>query len=339
MKNAMRKSLLTAGVVAAAMTMTAQADVPLTLNLGVGQWSFDSNLDMEDHATPILGAEWALNNNWALELMYAEDDTDTVSTNLKTEIKSWSLGALRYAGESESVRPYVGFGMGELAFERGAWDNVQTAVNAAAGFRFMLTDRLGARLEARAIHTLDNDDTNVLISAGLNYFFGDTSPKAAPVAAPVARVDSDGDGVYDDEDQCPGTAAGVRVDSFGCPLPVAQVASIKLNVNFATNSAAVTERYFSDIAELAAFLNRFSDVDVMIEGHTDNTGAEAYNQKLSQRRAQAVADVLVNEHGIDRSRLQAQGFGESAPVASNDTAEGRAANRRVMATLEVEYSE
>ncbi len=335
----LRNTLIAAGL-AAAVAIPAQADVPLTANLGVGQWSFDNNLDVVDHATPILGLEWALNNKWALELMYAEDETDTTSTNLETEVKSWSLGALRYAGDSEHVRPYVGLGMGELELENDAWDNVQTTLNAAAGIRFMFTDRFGARVEARAVHTLDNDDTNILISAGLNFFFGSTEPKTEMVVEEeVVVLDSDGDGVNDDVDQCPGTEAGVRVDSFGCPLPVAQVASIRMMVNFASDSTVVTERYFSDIAELAAFLQRFKDVDVVIEGHTDSTGPAAYNQKLSQRRANAVADVLVNEHGIDRARLQAKGFGESDPIASNDTAEGRAENRRVMATLEVEYTE
>ena len=137
----------------------------------------------------------------------------------------------------------------------------------------------------------------------------------------------------------PGTPAGTRVDHVGCPLPVAQVASIKLLVNFDFDSDEVQEKYFSDLSELADFLKRFDDLDVDIEGHTDSSGPEDYNQQLSQRRAQAVVDLLVNQYGIDRSRLEARGYGESQPVASNDTKEGRAANRRVMATLEVEFEE
>jgi OOP family OmpA-OmpF porin len=125
----------------------------------------------------------------------------------------------------------------------------------------------------------------------------------------------------------------------GCPLPVTQVASIKLMVNFGFDSSRVEERYFADLAELGAFLKRFEDVYVDIEGHTDSIGPDDYNQSLSQRRAQAVVDLLVNEHGIAPARLQAKGYGESRPVADNGTSEGRAQNRRVMATLEVEYEE
>ena len=120
---------------------------------------------------------------------------------------------------------------------------------------------------------------------------------------------------------------------------MAQVASIKLLVNFDFDSDDVQEKYFSDLSELADFLKRFDDLDVDIEGHTDSSGPEDYNQQLSQRRAQAVVDLLVNQYGIDASRLEARGYGESRPVESNDTKEGRAANRRVMATLEVEFEE
>jgi OOP family OmpA-OmpF porin len=118
---------------------------------------------------------------------------------------------------------------------------------------------------------------------------------------------------------------------------VAEVASIKLKINFDFDSSKVQEQYFADLNELAEFLKRFSDLQVDVDGHTDSVGSESYNQQLSQRRAQAVVDVLVNEFGIARDRLDPIGFGESQPVASNDTAEGRAMNRRVMATLEVEY--
>ena len=120
---------------------------------------------------------------------------------------------------------------------------------------------------------------------------------------------------------------------------MARVASIKLKVNFAFDSAVVQEQYFNDLRELADFLKRFEDLQVDVEGHSDSTGPADYNQQLSQRRADAVVDMLVNQYGIAARRLEPRGYGESQPVASNDTAAGRAENRRVMATLEVEYEE
>ncbi|MEM9257440.1 MAG: OmpA family protein, partial [Pseudomonadota bacterium] len=190
-------------------------------------------------------------------------------------------------------------------------------------------------LEGRALYSLDESETDLLTTAGLNFYLG----KVDPDPEPVEVLDSDGDGVPDDRDRCPGTPAGTRVDADGCPLAVVKVASIKLMVNFAFDSTVVQEQYFTDLAELADFLKRFSDLQVDVEGHTDNVGPEAYNMTLSQRRAEAVVDVLVNQYGIAADRLEAKGYGETRPIASNDTAEGRAENRRVMATLEVEYEE
>ena len=117
----------------------------------------------------------------------------------------------------------------------------------------------------------------------------------------------------------------------------AQRTSLKVNFDF--DSDVVKEQYFSDVGELAEFLKRFDDIQVDVEGHTDNSGPEEYNQNLSERRAQAVVDLLVNQHGIGADRLRAVGYGESQPVADNATREGRAENRRVMATLEVTYEE
>ena len=186
------------------------------------------------------------------------------------------------------------------------------------------------------LYSLDESRKDTLLSVGLNYYLGKTKADPAPVQA---VGDEDGDGVTDDIDQCPGTPAGTRVDSVGCPLPVAQVASIKLMVNFGFDSSRVQEQYFADLGELADFLKRFEDVFVDIEGHTDSTGPDDYNQSLSQRRAEAVVDYLISEHGIAPQRLQPKGFGESRPIADNNTEEGRAANRRVMATLEVEFED
>ncbi|MBA6412803.1 OmpA family protein [Parahaliea sp. F7430] len=334
---------LAAGVVALASVLAApvNAEVPITINAGIGQWYFDNDRNLDDTATPWVSLEYAFDDNWAAELFYAEDKTN-YRGGADADVSTWQLDMLYYGGSyvggPNRVRPYVAFGMGEIDIDSSTFDTVETTANLGAGLRWMLTPRFGARIEARVLHSFDEHHNDILMTAGLNYYFGKVSADAAPAVA-AAPVDSDGDGVTDDRDQCPGTPAGTRVDANGCPLPVERVASIKLKVNFAFDSANVQERYFSDIKELAEFLKRFDDVDLSVEGHTDSTGPESYNQKLSQRRAQAVVDVLVNQHGIDRSRLVAKGFGESRPVASNDTKEGRAENRRTMATLEVKYAE
>lgn len=339
----MKKLLLTwiTATLLAVAGMSASAEVPITFNLGIGGWMFDGDRELDDTTdTPWTSLEWAFNDKWAAEILYSDDDTSQEKGLFDADVTTWQLSMLYYGGsyigKPMRVRPYAVFGAGEIDIDADFADSVETTLNGGLGLRWMLTKRLGVRLEGRLIYSLDENRRDGFFTAGLNYYLGRVEPKPEPVAAPV---DSDGDGVTDDMDQCPNTPPGTRVDSVGCPLPVAQVASIKLKVNFAFDSAVVQERYFTDLAELAAFLKRFEDLYVDIEGHTDSVGPEDYNMQLSQRRAQAVVDLLVNEYGIAPQRLKAVGFGETSPVASNDTKEGRAENRRVMATLEVEYEE
>lgn len=101
---------------------------------------------------------------------------------------------------------------------------------------------------------------------------------------------------------------------------------------FATDSAALNEQLRSDLRVLAGSLNKYPQSIVTVTGHTDNTGSAAYNQDLSQRRAQSVAGVLRN-NGVAGGRVRTVGAGESQPIATNQTAAGRAQNRRVDITI------
>jgi OOP family OmpA-OmpF porin len=154
-------------------------------------------------------------------------------------------------------------------------------------------------------------------------------------------LDSDGDGVPDYLDKCPGTPAGVKVDKDGCPPPPAPVEKAivekgraTLKVHFDFDKAVVKNQYHDEIGNLAEVLRKYPDLKIMIEGHTDSTGDVNYNERLSLRRAEAVQKYLVEKFGIAASRLSAKGFGESLPVASNATREGRQQNRRVEAAAE-----
>lgn len=152
------------------------------------------------------------------------------------------------------------------------------------------------------------------------------TPRGAKVDANGCELDSDGDGVVDRLDQCPGTPAGTRVNSRGCPL----TQEIRLEgVFFEFNSARLRDDARTRLDQAVGTLKLNPDLQIEIAGHTDSTGPAEYNQNLSQRRAQSVIDYLVR-NGINRSRLTARGYGESEPIASNDTEEGRARNRRVM---------
>ena len=337
------------GFVLSGLTPVAVAEVPITLNAGVAHWYFSSDRDLRDMNSPWAGLEWAFNDQWAAEISFTQDDANNENfPGTDTEVTLANLGMKYYGGSyivdpsagAMRLRPYAVLGAGYFSTDpnySGADKNEDTTINAGLGVRWMLTSRFSASLDGRTVYNVDKSNNDTIAYLGLNYYLGNVNP--APVAAAASCPDEDGDGVCDEFDACLGTPPNTRVDATGCPLPVAQVASIKLKVNFAFDSTVVQEQYFNDLGELAKFLKRFDQVDVSIDGYTDSVGAETYNQQLSQRRAQAVVDMLVNTYGIDASRLKAVGYGEANPVASNDTAEGRAENRRVMASLEVEYSE
>lgn len=119
------------------------------------------------------------------------------------------------------------------------------------------------------------------------------------------------------------------------PVPVlTERAMIDLKVLFDTDKSIVRPEYFSEVAAVAEFMTKYANTDTVIEGHTDSRASDQYNEALSQRRVDAVREVLINQFGIASDRLRAIGYGESRPVATNDTAEGRQLNRRVVAVVE-----
>ncbi len=99
-------------------------------------------------------------------------------------------------------------------------------------------------------------------------------------------------------------------------------------ITFAVDSTQVKSSLLRPLSQIATSLNNYPNTVVQVVGHTDNTGSSSYNQSLSERRASAVASIL-SQNGVAQSRLTRVGFGESQPIASNDTAAGREANRRV----------
>ncbi|MET3717218.1 OmpA family protein [Pseudomonas sp. PvP001] len=155
--------------------------------------------------------------------------------------------------------------------------------------------------------------------------------------------DEDGDGVPDSRDKCPGTPKGTPVDANGCPppapapMPVAaepaplpkEETIVIRNVHFEFDKATLTA---ADRAQLDTVATRLkteaTTARLSVSGHTDSVGRDAYNQRLSEQRAKAVTDYLVSS-GVPRaSVVSVKGMGEAQPVADNDTADGRAMNRR-----------
>jgi OOP family OmpA-OmpF porin len=118
------------------------------------------------------------------------------------------------------------------------------------------------------------------------------------------------------------------------PTPAKEKVTILLNVKFDSDKAVVKEKYHDDIKRVADFMKEFPDTTAEIGGHTDSTASNAYNQKLSEERANSVRQYIIDKFGIDGSRLTAKGYGEDRPITSNNTEEGKQKNRRVEAVVE-----
>ncbi|AZC29300.1 OmpA family protein [Pseudomonas chlororaphis] len=151
--------------------------------------------------------------------------------------------------------------------------------------------------------------------------------------------DEDGDGVPDSRDKCPGTPKGVQVDANGCPpAPVAVVEEVVVvkeetivirDVHFEFDSAKLTAADKTKLDTIATRLKQEApSAQLRVTGHTDSVGSDAYNQRLSEKRARSVTEYLISA-GVPRSSfVSVVGAGESQPVADNKTADGRAMNRR-----------
>lgn len=279
------------------------------------------------------------------------------------------IGTEEFTGYTDSAfKPYVLIGAGQSKIEV---ENQETYVsdltneeiqagtevssskdtigNLGLGAMYRINDALSLRGEARAIHNFDNNWWEGMALAGLEVVLGGhLSPTVAvppqvepevsvpPVVIVEQDVDSDGDGVPDSIDECPGTPMNVVVDERGCPVAVDITDELKmeLRVFFDNDKSAIKDQYKTEISKVAEKMREYPNSSARVEGHASKTGPSArYNQRLSEARAVAVKSMLTNEFGIAPNRLSTVGYGYDRPIAPNDTEEGRAMNRRVYAII------
>ena len=155
------------------------------------------------------------------------------------------------------------------------------------------------------------------------------TPKNAAVDTTGCPMDTDKDSVPDYLDKCPHSLRGVKVDKSGCPVNKKEdLDKLKTGINFKSGSTILTKPSYKTLDDIVYLMQKFADVSLEIQGHTDNVGADEYNENLSQGRAQSVVDYMIRK-GITVDRLRAVGYGPHKPIADNKTKKGRAKNRRV----------
>lgn len=347
----MKKLRLMTAVAAIAMGASyAQADESNPeVYLGALHTNFDKTAFVDDAVSPELGIAFPVNSNFFVELWGSKGLADLKNTtDREADLVRVGLNGLLQFDVWENTKPFVTLGLSNRELEEGADDQSNAFGDLGVGIKhyFGSSDIIG-RLDVIKSQTIDSsefDDLLTRVAVGYNFGErGEKAPEPAPIVAPApapvvvaAPVDSDDDGVFDNEDNCPNTEAGLKVDDAGCAVVLKENVTIELRVNFANNSAEVTSEYFPEIKQVADFLSQYKGTTVEIQGYTDDRGSAEYNRKLSDRRAKAVAEVLTSQFSVESSRVSAKGYGEANFIGDNNTAEGRAANRRVVAEVSAE---
>lgn len=334
----------------------------ITTTFGLNYYMFDSDRKFDNTPGPNVAIGYRFANPWAIEFAYLEANTET-NTGTDVNTDHFRLDGLYHLETIYDITPFFSFGVGNADFESNTGNNGESLVNAGIGAKWWFREKTALRPEFKLFRTSDDSDIDSAFIVSLHHSFSDSRPAPAPepegpkdtdgdgvmddqdacprtpsnasVDARGCAIDSDGDGVADYKDACPGTdLKGARIDSRGCYEMLTEKVSIKLNVEFDYDSAAARPGHRAEVERVFNFMTEYPQTKVTVEGHTDDRGAEAYNQKLSERRAKTIANILTEDFNISSDRVSAIGHGESKPIASNDTSEGRQTNRRVVGVVE-----
>ncbi len=324
--------------------------------VGVSHNDNERFVDSDDTEFGSIGIGRFISENSSLDLSF-----DYTGRNLGSQhhyegnFDSFGLTvALRHYFTDWSWRPYLKVGMGlsqahvSDQHAPGYEDHANPVFDVGAGMGHDLNDSVALRTELA--YRYDMDDHSIpgqdhfgdwIATIGLTVKFGEASSAAVvereittdttvdtvetPPPADCATMDDDKDGVNNCDDKCATSAPGEAVGADGCAAAI--VIDLR-GVNFAFDKSNLTDESTAILDQAVDVLNRYPSLRVEVAGHTDWVGTDEYNQGLSERRAKTVYDYLIAK-GISADRLAGpNGYGERNPIDTNETAEGRARNRR-----------
>lgn len=335
------KRVLLSTIACASLALAANSDYKYEITPLIGGVHTEGNLDLDrNYANAGLSLGFNQFDSFIdqveLGFLRSIEDVGYTGTNDDTGVTRIFTNLIKEYPLTADASLYTLVGAGVEVFDDEAKGNEDGLFgNYGAGIKYKVAEELSLKFDVRHVIEADHGDNNLLYTLGFAVPFGEVA-KAAPVVekpapvetpAPVAAPkDTDGDGVIDNLDECPDTMKGAKVDTVGC------MTLINLNINFDTDKSVIKDSYNSRIAEFAKMMKANPKLKASIEAHTDSVGSNAYNQKLSERRAASTVKALT-DLGVDSTKIKAVGFGETRPVASNETVEGRAENRRVEAVM------
>lgn len=350
----MKKLLLLLSV--SALLFAGQGDYKSELSIGIGGVKPEGNLDLENQLNLGLRYGFRLEEKFFDMVEVGFERASGVNyegSTQGTDINRFFANLIKEYDLIQDTTLYGLVGLGYEDFKNPMFDNNDDGFfQYGVGLKKWLTDDFILKAEVRHGITFDGN-SNLFYNLGVTIPFGKTietkvpvksepvviqeppkpepvivkeKPKPKQIVAKEEPRDDDRDGVLNKYDKCLTTPLGKIVDSDGC------MKIVRLHINFAHDSYEVKDRYMPKIKEVVSFMNENRNYSVTVDGHTDARGSKKYNQVLSLRRANAVMGKL-RELGVDMSRIAVDGYGESSPIATNDTEEGRAENRRVDASF------
>ncbi|EGK8165480.1 fibronectin-binding outer membrane protein CadF [Campylobacter coli] len=319
----MKKLLLCLGL--ASVLLGADNNVKFEITPTLNYNYFEGNLDMDNRYAPGIRLGYHFDDFWLDQLeLGLEHYSDVKYTNstLTTDITRTYLSAIKGIDLGEKFYFYGLAGGGYEDFSKGAFDNKSGGFgHYGAGLKFRLSDSLALRLETRDQISFHNANHSWVSTLGISFGFGAKREKV--VAEQVKEVAIEPRVAVSTQSQCPAEPReGAMLDENGCEK------TISFEGHFGFDKVDINPVFEEKIKEIAQILDENARYDTILEGHTDNIGSRAYNQKLSERRAESVAKEL-EKFGVDKDRIQTVGYGQDKPRSSNDTKEGRADNRRV----------
>jgi len=349
----MKKTILLVGLIGSISTgAIAEDNSKFEAYLGAAQYFWSTDRNLKDTTSLELGAELPVSEKLSVEAWFSDFNADIKRSTTDVKGNRYSFGGL-YHFTNGATRPFVTLGGTHQVFDTHV---DETQVYLGAGVKQYFDNNIVLRGELLGMNSLDNNFNDVGVRLAVGYAFGRDTSKPVIVAAPAPvqkvvkkepvqevkkvvvvpapkPVDSDNDGIIDSLDKCAATNVAFKVDATGCPVMLVENVSIEMDVKFKTSSAVVSKEDFTEIQKVADFMKQFDKTTVTVEGYSDNRGPAAYNKSLSQKRADAVRMTLINTFKLPAERVSAKGYGAENPIADNATAEGRAANRRVVGVV------
>lgn len=262
----------------------------------------DAYYDLAEHVYPETG------DGWSLSVLGTYPLSERFSVTGKLGYFAWELDAVTSSIADE-------------ASQVGSDSHSGSGVWLGAELGYQINHDMQAYVSYQHM-PLDADEVGVF-ALGLRYWFGSDSRDAAPVLpaavvptlAKIGSDDSDSDGVFNAQDQCLDTPSSHAVDSRGCTLFAPRVVEMKLTVLYENDSDKIDLSNTDKIQKLADFIEQYDIKQITVFGHTSAVGSQAYNQKLSERRAASVAEMLAADFNIATDIIKAVGKGESEPIS------------------------